>query len=210
MSHVYSQALVTICTLSSTSCREGFLRRDRRHISIPFTSQLCPSIVGQYSLVASGTCHSWDLFGWPALDEEHSVWASRGWTLQESIMSSRKLLFGEFMINFECDTIVTSETRYCQEGMPTHTLRVTRPTTNKYPLSHVMWDNEVLKDYGKRNYTKIRDKLPGISGMAKSASDRSGDTYLAGLWERPSICINVVSLSSPGHRIQYGAAGTCR
>jgi len=88
------------------------------------------------------------------------------------------------MINFECDTVVTSETGYCQEGMPTHEFRVTRPTTNKYPLSHLMWDNEVLKDYGKRNYTKIRDKLPGISGMAKSASDRSGDTYLAGLWKR--------------------------
>jgi hypothetical protein len=99
-------------------------------------------------------------------------------------MSSRKLLFGEFMINFQCDAIVTSETGYCKEGMSNATLRVTRPTMDKYPLGHDMWDNEILKDYGKRNYTKIQDKLPGISGMAKSASDRSGDTYLAGLWKR--------------------------
>jgi hypothetical protein len=99
-------------------------------------------------------------------------------------MSTRKLLFGEFMINFQCDTIVTSETGYCKAAMPISTLRVGRSLMDKYPLNHDMWDGQVLRDYGKRNYTKIQDKLLGISGMAKAASDRSGDTYLAGLWKR--------------------------
>jgi hypothetical protein len=184
MSHVYSHALVTICTLSSTSCREGFLRRNRRHISIPFASHLSPSIVGQYSLVASGTCRDRVLFGWPALDEFHSAWASRGWTLQESLTSSRKLLFVEFMINFQCDSIVASETGYCKTGIPTSMFRVERSIMNQHPLNFGEWDNQVLQDYGERNYTNIQDKLPGISGMAKSASDGSGDTYLAGLWKR--------------------------
>jgi hypothetical protein len=55
---------------------------------------------------------------------------------------------------------------------------------NNRSLNFDAWDFEVLQNYGKRNYTNIQDKLPGISGMAKVASNRFGDTYLAGLWKR--------------------------
>jgi hypothetical protein len=88
------------------------------------------------------------------------------------------------MINFQCDNIVASETGYCKTGTPTAIFRVDSSIMNNEPLDFDAWDDEVLERYRERNYTNINDKLPGISGMAKSASDRSGDTYLAGLWER--------------------------
>jgi hypothetical protein len=88
------------------------------------------------------------------------------------------------MINFQCDNIVASESGYCKTEMPTSMIGVGRSIMNKHPLDLYSWEIEVLQDYGERNYTNIQDKLPGISGMAKSASDRFGDTYLAGLWKR--------------------------
>ena len=51
MSLVYGNAFVTICAVSSSSCQESFFSRDRRHVLVPFTSQVNSSIVGHYNVV---------------------------------------------------------------------------------------------------------------------------------------------------------------
>ncbi|MBE3047583.1 HET domain-containing protein [Candidatus Bathyarchaeota archaeon] len=180
MAHVYECAMVTICTPISTTCWEGFLDRDRRLISVPFDSCLLPGISGSYSLVASGTCRDRALIGWPNLDINHSVWASRGWTLQENLMSVRRLVFGQSMIHFQCGNIGVSENgcKHDEEGG-----NFFEPSTAK-DLSdyHDEWDALILEAYGKRSYTMAQDRLPGISGMAKRIAELCGDEYLAGLW----------------------------
>lgn len=184
MAMVYERAFVTICAPVSTSCWEGFLDRDRRLVSIPFQSRLRPAISGFYHLVASGTCRDRALIGWPNLDINHSTWASRGWTLQENLMSVRRLLFGQSMIHFQCGNGGVSENG-CQhdgEGRNPFEPDDAAGTTRSLSEYHDEWDALVLETYGKRNYTKIQDRLPGISGMAKRVSELCGDQYLAGLW----------------------------
>ncbi|CAG9988036.1 unnamed protein product [Clonostachys byssicola] len=180
MAFIYSHALITICALSSNSGFESFLTRDRRHIPISFSSQINPSIVGQYSLVASGTCRDKVLFGWPALDVDHFRWDSRGWTLQESLMSPRKLFFGESMIHFQCDHIYASETGYYQSYFDKY--GEFNSESEHYLVRTNEWDL-LLSDYGTRKYTNVRDMLPGLSGMAKYVSKIRSARYLAGLWE---------------------------
>lgn len=46
---VYSNAFVTICSLSSSSCLEGFLDRPTA-VQIPFRSSIRPEIAGTYGL----------------------------------------------------------------------------------------------------------------------------------------------------------------
>lgn len=185
MAMVYAHALVAICTPISTSCWDGFLGRDRRLVSVPFQSHLSPNISGAYSLVASGTCRDKALIGWPNLDINHSVWASRGWTLQENLMSVRRIIFGQSMIHFQCGNGGISENG-CQhdeeEGQTPFELAVVGSTARRLSEYHDEWDVLVLEIYGKRSYTKIQDRLPGISGMAKHISELCGDEYLAGLW----------------------------
>ncbi|CAH0031096.1 unnamed protein product [Clonostachys rhizophaga] len=181
MALVYSHALVTICALSSNSGSETFLTRDRRHIPIPFSSQINPEIAGQYSLVTSGYSLDWGLVGWLALDVHHSRWNSRGWTLQESLMSTRKLYFGESMIHFECDHFSVSETGYCPPNYRKDYELDSK--SDHYIVRLEQWDL-IRNNYGRRKYTNVRDTLPGLAGMAKYVSNRVGDRYLAGLWER--------------------------
>lgn len=182
MAFIYSHALVTICALTSNSGFETFLTRDRRHISISFSSQVNPKIVGQYSLVASGYCRDWVLIGWLALDVYRSRWNSRGWTLQESLMSPRKLYFGDSMIHFECDHFSASENGYRPPNGREHYKLDSK--SDHYLVHLEQWDVMIRNNYAQRKYTNIRDTLPGLSGIAKYVSNRVGDRYLAGLWER--------------------------
>lgn len=185
MSRIYSEAFVTICAVSSTSCRESFLTRDRHHVVINFQSSLPPKISGSYSLVASGTCN--DLFGWPDLDIHETTWSSRGWTLQEKVLSRRRLFFGESMIHLECSKFLVSENGY-RFQRDDERLTSLRPEENGI-IGKILnpyyeaWDSLIRFDHGNRQYTNESDRLPGISGLARYFSEMYKDTYLAGLWK---------------------------
>ncbi|UPK93131.1 hypothetical protein LCI18_004066 [Fusarium solani-melongenae] len=175
MSLIYSEAFVTICAVSSTSCRESFLMRDRHHVVINFQSSLWSQISGSYSLVASGTCKDNALFGWPDLDVYETTWSSRGWTLQEEVLSRRRLFFGESMIHLECSKFLVSENGYRfqrdNEGLTSLRLEENGIIRN------------ILNPPYKGQYTNESDRLPGISGLARYFSEMYKDTYLAGLWK---------------------------
>lgn len=184
MSLIYSEAFVKICALSSSSCRESFLTRDRHHVVINFQSSL-QKVSGSYSLVASGTCKNWVLYGWPDLDVDHTTWFCRGWTLQEKLMSRRRLFFGESMIHLECSKQKASENGYRFQDDERWSLK---PEENGMGeiipnAHHETWDLLVRDRYGHKQYTKESYRLPGILGLANYVSEQYRDTYLAGLWK---------------------------
>lgn len=190
MTLIYSNAFVTITTPSCTASDEGFLERHRRHVAVPFQSQVVPSISGHYNLVASGTCHKGSIFGWPSLDVFGTSWASRGWTLQEYEMSNRLLIFGKSMVHFQCRHFV-SENGYRQgTDLVPRMVEALDHAHSDLKNSRIDWPG-ILHQYGHRLFTFAADKLPGISGMAKYIAGRNGDEYLAGLWksELPSSLV---------------------
>lgn len=59
MGQVYSNAALTLCALSSSSCHEGFLQRTSAVFSIPFQSSINSAISGSYTLRASPVAGKW-------------------------------------------------------------------------------------------------------------------------------------------------------
>ncbi|KUI56542.1 hypothetical protein VP1G_03929 [Cytospora mali] len=175
MALLYKHALVTFAALSSSSCDESFLGRNRRHVEVDFHSKLQPGIHGTFNLVASG--HSPYRFphaeSWPSLDVDASKLRTRGWTLQEWAASERKLLFGASMIHFCCGGIAKSEngmsTRFASNNGLSEIIELHNPYyADDFARSrmHDIWW-EILEDYGPRQFTKPEDRLPALSGMAR-------------------------------------------
>lgn len=184
MALVYRHALVTICALSSKSCQETFLSRNRRGVELNFESRVGERVKGSFSLVASGRCIDRHLFGWPDIDLSASALDTRGWCLQEGQVSTRLLYFGQSMIHFQCSDVVSengvSDTE--RDSNMSFILASLEEDPDETEWCYTHW-TEMLMTYGKRELTNEGDRLPGLSGMASMMADITGDEYLAGLWK---------------------------
>lgn len=105
-----------------------------------------------------------------------SKWMERGWTFQESYLSTRKLMICSGHTDFSCRTSSRLQ------GV----LRVCRPLRDlgPYVLSSGPGDwYELVRHYSSRKISRLEDKLPAISAVAslKGHGDRD---YVAGLWTK--------------------------
>ncbi len=115
---------------------------------------------------------------------DESVLSSRGWILQERLMSRRILHFGKEQICWECRTMVDQEDglvlpdeREWLRGIHNELLGHNETTDTKN------W-RRIAEVYSQCQLTKHCDKLPALSGIASAVSAvRKGDIYLAGLWK---------------------------
>lgn len=136
-----------------------------------------------------------------------STWNSRGWCLQEVILSRRLLHFCRNKIYFECRAIFASEEnelrlRLSSAGKRTNdtsalclfSLAIPRqeqsfkgdaqddfnePWSEKTPERR--W-RSIVEHYSRRQLTYASDKLPALSGLASHYARLTGHKYLAGLW----------------------------
>lgn len=117
-----------------------------------------------------------------------SVLQTRGWVLQERLLSRRILHFGEYEMAWECGTRAACECEakpVVQVGEP--------PWRTLYNVDWyfqraepelellVRWMTLVQK-FTARKLTFESDKLPALAGLAARAAKEMGWTYLAGLW----------------------------
>jgi hypothetical protein len=111
---------------------------------------------------------------------------SRAWTLQEEALSPRFLSFEPTQVYFRCGPHVELE---C--GLRGFTAALRNPLAQNL-LKPEDWTN-IVKGYASRQLTIETDKLPALSGLARSyrenrRNDKSSsplegdDVYLAGLW----------------------------
>ncbi|KAJ5231536.1 uncharacterized protein N7469_006124 [Penicillium citrinum] len=131
---------------------------------------------------------------------------SRGWTLQERLLSSRTIHYATDQMYWECEKIFVSEDgsffdpaifslnslieRQCLPASE-HGFRQWGHASYIEGFSHQMenpdgrWRGgwlEHVQRYSERKLTKCHDKLPALSGLAAIISARTGDEYLAGVW----------------------------
>lgn len=127
--------------------------------------------------------------------------STRGWTLQERLLSRRVIHFATDRMYFECETELFSE---CGFKMPNVTKwsipqciaahQVARPgpregisfivgqhVTADGPEKHHGWLS-LVEDYSKRKLTDPQDKLTAIAGVARLLAQETGDQYLGGIW----------------------------
>ncbi|GKZ23752.1 hypothetical protein AbraIFM66951_000594 [Aspergillus brasiliensis] len=91
MGDIYSHSVVTICAVAGEDANHGLPGVSEKRDTVPWYSECQGVHLVKYHLTPRS------LF-------ERSKWNSRGWTFQETILSSRLLLFTDEGVFFECSS----------------------------------------------------------------------------------------------------------
>ncbi|KAF2191137.1 HET-domain-containing protein, partial [Zopfia rhizophila CBS 207.26] len=124
--------------------------------------------------------------------------SSRGWALQERFLASRILHFATKQMFFECYCHMLSEDGFRVQGRFNSIHEDVHPSQVKQEGSSLstlkarqyrgpwLWYS-LLYSYYPRNLSKSSDKLPALSGIARTFEEKTGDKYVAGLWRSQLI-----------------------
>ncbi|KAI9686391.1 MAG: hypothetical protein M1822_003736 [Bathelium mastoideum] len=195
MGLVYRNSSVTISAMASPRSTHGILKCNQTSLSPqPVTMRLfqdksnnaIPEVRIERSDLEEENLR--------VLDQDSPL-ASRGWALQELMLSPRHLFYGSNQIywrcpkgfksadGFSCGTKFPDNTSYSALTTVFHSdiLRQTVPTL--YEPRTVLRDYyNLVQDYSSRRLTLGSDKLPAVSGLAGRLHLLLGGVYLAGLW----------------------------
>ncbi|EXL91810.1 heterokaryon incompatibility protein-domain-containing protein [Fusarium oxysporum II5] len=204
MTQVYTHAAFTIAARRAPDAHRGFLH-ERSLPSGTTTVDFCSQ---------DGKTRQCTLtFESAAKEEDQNVLDTRGWTLQEYIMSRRLLIIGSWTTTWSCRKERAGNcdgwTLDREKGDPfnyngswtssentvfkgTHRLDAiaffgTHPDSNyPKPEDHlILWEwNSLVQRYTQRNLTRQTDRILAISGLAQIFSPMRGGAYAAGLWAK--------------------------
>lgn len=183
MADIYANALLTLAAECSSSTSQGFIERPSGFQDIPQEefNDLIPCDDGAHIQV-----HARALPMYTQIDGQlptpRSTWSSRGWTLQEKLLSTRLLSFGH-ELEWVCQEGVVRESGCPQIGK---TVQLNGVLGRRSPESRQeafdLW-HSIVEDYCKRSLTNCMDILPAISGLAKTMNECLDSPYLAGIWK---------------------------
>ncbi|KAF2971528.1 hypothetical protein GQX73_g2055 [Xylaria multiplex] len=194
MGQYYGDSTVTICAASADTCFKGFLM-DPAPSEDPSNYLFGPVELRVTTTMGElGTIQVFKEADYFGAHREREPIVKRGWTLQESLLSRRLLIFSSHHLYFSCREANAS----CggREPLPksrfigVYESRVPGISTisslqRMYPAVNT-WDN-VVNEYTRRLLGCFDDKLPAISAMAASLvrlakDERAQDLhYCAGL-----------------------------
>ncbi|WQF80964.1 Putative heterokaryon incompatibility [Colletotrichum destructivum] len=200
MAAVYANSYLTLAATKSSDVNGGLLSARK------------PRSYFQLSRGGSGTDDGYILAAVVPLDKEiipeyhmkmkDEPLSKRAWGLQERALARRILHFGSEQLYWECLEGFESEEGVklpyrlpCinpDEDVIAHVDKVTQRNAELHKgldrsgSSLRSWP-QILWEYGPRELTDPADKLPAISGVAKTFSKILDDEYLAGLWRKSLI-----------------------
>ncbi|ETS87456.1 hypothetical protein PFICI_01284 [Pestalotiopsis fici W106-1] len=184
MDKIYGHAEITIVAASSTSCREGFIQRRVPRIKLPFYSTLNRILHGSMWIELGFAGENLNLpLSDIYLDAAASRLATRGWTVQERLLSTRQIVFGKFNAHFICPWGYQSNGGPLTVGKWLNSIHSARTTSDVQELFRA-WSRVLIeyRDIGEDSFTHATDLLPSLSGMAADFAKRLKDDYFAGHW----------------------------
>ncbi|KAI0193788.1 heterokaryon incompatibility protein-domain-containing protein [Xylaria flabelliformis] len=134
----------------------------------------------------------------------HANLYSRGWVLQERLLSPRIIHFGHFL-SWECHTCLTTE--IYDESMILHGARssqlplsergwVFADESSEYPTNAARWWR-LVQIYTRSNLTYQNDKLVAVAGLARAFSSVIREPYYAGIWGGADFLLSLLWTSWP-------------
>lgn len=198
MGSVYSNAYIMLSATGSPSSTSGlsiFSPNRPAPIYSPFEYTTTNGIKGTLHAFSSSreTAAKPSWAGDNAMLKNEPL-SQRGWALQERWLAPRVLHFGAEQMFFECYCSFLSEqgfylpgrgdtlfpTTACTSSSHTHPSSPDKPIPDT-PMQQ--W-HAVLDAYSRRALTRPSDKLPALSGLARTYASLipSPSTYLAGFW----------------------------
>lgn len=171
MHAIYHSSWVTIAAAEALTCNHGFLQPRSKWQPIRMRARLDESGPSEVLLVPEGK--SW---------RTEAPLFQRGWTMQETLLSSRILLYGQRELIFlclegeRCEGADLSDVRHYQTYFD--------PGSNLYvKLDHPEGWGYLVSAYSQRLLAVEGDKLLGIAALAENyGRTRAAGDYLAGMW----------------------------
>ncbi|KAM0809248.1 putative Heterokaryon incompatibility protein-domain-containing protein [Seiridium cardinale] len=168
MHSIYGGGYVNLAASSATNVHEGFFTKPIYH-NCGFCARTTTS---EYCRVQN--FHSTEVY---EESSTRSYLASRAWTFQEKLLSTRTVYFGDHGLFWECRSRIKSE--FLPDGFPgklgSHLVCPEDKSWN--------W-LDIVRNYSKANLTLTSDRLPALSGIAKRQHEITGHHYLAGMWKQ--------------------------
>ena len=191
MADIYKNTYCTIAAASATDSDSGlFFPRHPSHVA---TSSVRPiwRAARQRELILTRSIES-------IIEElDESPLQTRGWVLQERLLSPRTVHFTKAQVFFECHTILASEV--FPDGIPdlhgqccsvhpghfsVHPVVESLEQARRGESKEIIEWNKVIERYTKCQLTYETDKLAALCGIATHFSREKlpQDEYLAGIW----------------------------
>ncbi len=212
MTSVYENALATVVALGADHAGEGlFLSGNEPPLASPLRTAVLPFVRSKGRVVGYVSLRVFppEEEGGARNDHFHSRWASRGWVLQERVLSRRMVYFGRWQvygtctqdlwyedgIRYELSDDVVLNKHHLQNFFRAQ--RVSSSLSRFVPRRWNAWDilsfrthtlppqtlwERVLSDYNNCELSVPSDKLMAIEGLATAFASVSGMTYFAGIW----------------------------
>ena len=185
MGDVYRNAFVTIAALGASHNDEGLFAVRDPLIYIP--CRLFQAASGEIIYADQDRTLCPGLGTWPLY--------TRGWVMQERLLSPRTLKFGPYL-SWECreETLDEFNRGFCGDAEAGSELieQFFSFVTNKRPHRLLaletynvilnLWE-QIVALYSEASFTVQTDRLTAISGIANAIQMRTGWKYLAGIWE---------------------------
>ncbi|KAE9379901.1 HET-domain-containing protein, partial [Stipitochalara longipes BDJ] len=182
MGSIYQNATLTVAAANSASAAHGFLGNWPIYQSCQLPLLLPNGKTGTISIntrtkIPENTSESPE-----PLD-------TRGWTLQEFLLSPRVLYFGRYDMTWHCQTksmggAFSTVTSYAPvsslKRLPAALFR-SSPKLDQKDLSK-RWAG-IVERYTLRTLTNMEDLLPALAGIAERFQKVTKDHYLAGMWK---------------------------
>lgn len=188
---VYRYATLTLVAAAGDTSHSGFLQRTSAgpSVLVPFESKKGESKVsGTYVLSGLNEHRTWDA-DYPS--HMHTrAWATRAWTYQEDLMSTRVLYFDNHTSYFRCQSqrrLEHSSKVYDNVQSWNHLLSPVPKDISPDELKerreslYERWKDLII-EYTRRKLTVSNDKFLALSGLARTFSSALADQYVAGLW----------------------------
>ncbi|OTB03176.1 hypothetical protein M426DRAFT_12765 [Hypoxylon sp. CI-4A] len=205
MAAVYSNSVMTLASPAATDAYHGMLHTRE----YPTPSQQIPIYRRgrPEATMAINKLHPWG--------EDEKYWMdagcqlrSRGWVLQERLLSPRTLYLGSRQMYFECgrdefhergSKHTTDDEQQRREG--THHVRLKTALADDADAADTRagWFR-IVATYSRCSLTEGRDALPALSGMARHVQSLTGDEYCAGVFKKdllPGIMWNCTDRTCP-------------
>lgn len=163
MDSIYNNASLTIVAACGEDPSFGLpgIGRRQRHPQ-------AQTIVGRHFLISP--LHK------TSLDLDSTLWASRGWTYQEALLSKRRLFFTEEQVYFECYGM------HCTEAYKASLEKLHSPDRQSFKRYYSLKDNAVgifpagvgsnaraifdrIEEYSSKSFTHQSDRLKGFMGI---------------------------------------------
>lgn len=117
----------------------------------------------------------------------HTTLSTRGWVLQEQILSHRVLHCMHPEVHWQCRRTYQTESGGCFNSSNYHSLAAhSLPQNLNPPALHEIWCLW-MEDYSLRYLTFARDQIRALAGVVQHFSNRSGYKHVLGCWEETML-----------------------